>query len=292
LVPHLIILIAGVFACSTAVIMIKACSVDPVLMSAYRLLVAAVALTPLFVRDLRRHRKVYTRRDVARTFLPGLLLGVHFISWIAAARMTWAANSSLIVNLVPVVMPFLLIVVVGERITKGEIVGTAAALAGLLLLVTADYRADLEHFRGDLLCFVSMLFFAVYLVLARRNRKRVPSMCLYVVPLYYFAGAFCLVTALAFGKNPVQAYSNRDILLVLGTGLIPTVLGHSTLNYSLKHLRGQVVSIVNMGQFVFAAIMAFFLLDELPRLVFYPASILLVVGSIIAVGSMPKESSA
>jgi len=56
---HLLLLLVGVFACSTAVIMIKACSEDAVLLSAYRLLIAAIALTPVFWRDYRRHRDRY-----------------------------------------------------------------------------------------------------------------------------------------------------------------------------------------------------------------------------------------
>lgn len=288
---HLSILILGVFACSTAVIMIKMCTVDPVLLASFRLLVASITLTPLFLRDLHAHRGRYTQRDLARTFLPGALLAVHFITWIIAARMTVAANASLIVNLVPVVMPFLLIAVVGERINRGEIIGTGTAMAGLFLLTVADYKLDRGHFWGDVLCFVSMLFFAVYLVLARRNRKLVPTMWLYVVPIYYLAGILCLVAALATGANPFQVYSVRNIQLILGLGLIPTVIGHSTLNYALKHLRGQIVSIVNMGQFIFAGTMAYFLLDEFPKPTFYPACLLLVTGCAIAIRSTPQDQS-
>jgi drug/metabolite transporter (DMT)-like permease len=286
---QLFVLGLGVFACSTAVIMIKMCSVEPVLLSAYRLLVAAVALTPLFARDFGRHRASYSSRDLRRTVVPGILLAVHFITWIMAARMTDAANASLIVNLVPVVMPFLMIALVGERINLGEIAGTLAALVGLVILTGADYQLDREHFWGDMLCLVSMLFFATYLALARRNRQLVPTTWLYAVPLYYLAGLLCLAAALVAGINPMRAYSASDVALVLGLGLVPTVLGHSILNYALKHLRGQVVSIVNMGQFAFAGAMAYFLLGEVPKLAFYPACALLVLGCILAVRSTPAR---
>jgi len=105
---NVLILLLGVFACSTAVIMIKASGEHAVLLSSYRLFIGAVALTPLFLRDLRRHRDSFRLRDLRRSVIPGLLLGAHFISWIIAARMTTATNASLIVNLVPVAMPFFL----------------------------------------------------------------------------------------------------------------------------------------------------------------------------------------
>ena len=290
---HLVILVCGVFFCSTAVIMIKACSVDPLLLSAYRLAVAVIVLTPLFLRDLARHRGAFGKRELKMTLLPGLLLAIHFMTWIIAARMTSAANASLIVNLVPVVMPFLLVILVGERITAGELFGTALAMTGLLMLSLFDYHLDMTHFKGDMLCFFSMFFFAIYLVLARKNRKHVPTVWLYLVPLYALASVFCFIVALC-RVNPIQPYSVKDIVLILGLGLLPTVIGHSTLNYSLKHLRGQVVSIVNMGQFLFAGVLAFFLLNEVPKPVFYPASVLLVAGVIFAVrsghhGTMRKD---
>ena len=52
--------------------------------------------------------------------------------------------------------------------------------------------------------------------------------------------------------------------------LVPTIIGHSILNYSMKHLRGQVVSILNVLQFVSAGIMAYFIRDEVPAATLYP----------------------
>ena len=46
------ILVFGVFACSTAVIMIKACTVPPTLLAAYRLFVAAAVLTIPAIDDV------------------------------------------------------------------------------------------------------------------------------------------------------------------------------------------------------------------------------------------------
>ena len=281
MITDIAFLVIGVFACSTAVIFIKESHEHAILLSSYRLLVAAAALTPVFIRDYRRHRDSYTRAHLRACLLPGLMLGLHFISWIIGARMTDAVNASLIVNLVPIAMPFLMLVMVHEKLTRGELLGTVLAIGGLLLLSAADYKLDREHFWGDVLCFVSMLLFAFYLALARKNRH-FQSTWLYVVPLYYVAGIFCFIVALFF-VNPVKPYPMREIGLVLALGIIPTVVGHSILNHSLKHLRGQVVSIVNMGQFIFAGIMAYIFLEEIPVLSFYLACVLVVTGTYTAI---------
>ncbi len=279
---RILLLIFGIFCCSTAVLMIKASRVDPILLSALRLAVAVIALTPLFLSDLKKHRDAYSWRQVRATLLPGAVLAAHFISWIIGARMTPAANSTLIVNFIPIVMPFMLLGAVGERLTRNEWLATAIALIGVLLLVGSDFNVSAQHFWGDVICFGSMLAVTCYLVLGRRN-AHFPSLWLYVVPLYAFSAVCCAITWLIFGSGGVPGvFNGREILLVLGLGLIPTVMGHSILNISMKHLRGQVVSIINMGQFIFAGVLAFLIFREIPHWSFYAAGALIVGGAILA----------
>jgi len=280
-------LVVGVYACSTAVIMVKACSVHPVLLAAYRQLLAAVVLAPVFLRDLRRNRGRYRLAHLRRTLLPGILLAAHFISWIFGARRTLAANASLIVNMVPIAMPFLLYLLVRERLNRGEWMGTAVALAGVAVLAGGDFNIAPVYFFGDLVCFVSMILYAGYLALGRRNRD-FPTIWLYVVPLYFVGGTACLATSL-FLVSPLAIDSTKDVLLTVGLAVIPTVIGHSIMNFSMKHFRGQVVGITNLSQFIFAAVMAFFLLGETPQRVFYVACVLVVAGVVLALRSAPRQ---
>ncbi len=99
-----------------------------------------------------------------------------------------------------------------------------------------------------------------------------------------------MIVALFF-VNPIQPYSGRDVLLILGLGIIPTVIGHSLVNNAMKHFRGQIVSIINMGQFVFAGIMAFLLWGEVPAKTFYVAAALLGVAAWVAVGGAISQKS-
>ena len=271
----------SVFAVSTAVIMIKASTLHPVLLASLRLLVATVVLSPVFIRDLRKHRATYTWAHARASIVPGLVLAAHFISWIVAARMTPTANASLIIGLVPIAMPFLLAVLVRERLTRNEILATVVALCGVVFLTATDLNLAPQYFWGDVLCFVSMLFYAFYMALGRKNRHH-PTVWLYLVPLYLVAGLVCFVIALFF-VNPFQAYSTQDVLLILGLGIIPTVIGHSLVNYAMKHFRGQIVSIINMGQFIFAGMMAYLFFGEVPRWTFYIASALLVLSAWIVI---------
>jgi len=285
-----LLLTLGVFACATAVIMIKAGTVAPVPLAGYRLLVAAAVLAPLFARDLKRHRNRYTRRHLLRTLLPAVLLATHFISWIFAARLTLAANANLVVNLVPVVMPFLLYLLVRERLTRGELVGTMVAMLGVTFLAGGDYHISREYFLGDVVAFGSMILFAGYLALGRRNRD-FPTIWLYVVPVYLFGGLLCVAAAVV-SRRDMSVPSDWDWLMVAGLGVVPTVVGHSILNYSMKHIRGQAVSVANLGEFIFAGIMAAAWLGERPGWNFYIACVLTVGGAVWALKAQPRPGAA
>ena len=122
-----LLLLVGVFACSMAVIFIKASAVDPVLLSSFRLLAAAALLFPLFVRARRRYPAFGLGRapPLGRA---GLRAGGAFRDWVIGARSTLAANASLIVNMVPLAMPFFLFFIAGERIARVELFATALGL--------------------------------------------------------------------------------------------------------------------------------------------------------------------
>lgn len=283
-------LLFGVFACSTAVIMIKISTVHPVLLSGYRQVIAALILLPLFLRDVRRHRDTYTWSHLLRVALPAFMLAAHFVSWTLGARLTSAANASLIVNLIPVAMPFLMFAVAREVVNRGEIAGTLVAIVGLLVLAAGDVSLSQEHMVGDVTCFVSMLLFASYLALARSN-KDFPTIWTYVVPMYFIGGVMCLAAA-AFVTPVTEVFPLNEYLWLVLLAIVPTIFGHSILNYSLKRMRGQLVAVCNLAQFIFAAILAFFLLDELPAWTFYLASALIVVGAVITIRAYPEEGDA
>ena len=277
----IVYLVLGVFACSTSVIMIKESAEQPLLLAAYRLLIAAVILSPWYFRDLKNHRGSYQAAHLGATVVPAVFLALHFISWIIGARMTTATNATLIVNMVPIAMPFFLFFLFREKLNRGEILGTFLSLLGTVILTAADFRLSDENFRGDLLSFISLVLMTYYMVLARKNRS-IPTIYLYLVPLYFIAGIFCLAAAVFF-INPIKSYTLKDILLILGLGIVPTVFGHSLINYCMQQLRGQIVSLATPSQFIFAGIMAYFFFSEIPKWTFYISSILILAGIFTAI---------
>jgi drug/metabolite transporter (DMT)-like permease len=286
----IVLLVFGVVCGATAVLMIKASQLHPAVLATHRLLLAALLLSPLYFHLAGKHRATYSVRHLRLVFLPALTLALHFITWAQGAKLTQAANASLIVNLVPVAMPFLLYFTAREVITRNEVLGTLVALAGVVLLTASDVTISPKYLQGDLICFGSMILVAFYLVQGRVSRQ-FPSIWLYLVPLYAIAGAICFLISLLVA-DPLSRHAPRDYLLSLGLAAVPTVMGHSIMNLSMQRLRGQIVSVVNLTQFLFAGALAYLLFGEEPHRVFYIAGALVVSGAVIVIRAMPAQSVA
>lgn len=291
---HVGLLLVGVMAAASAVILIRLSESGPVQLSATRLLLAAMVLLPLAVRDWWASPVGWSELFY-RTWPGAVFLALHFVAWAAGARMTLAANASLVVNLVPIAMPFMLIPFVSDRIGRREVVGTVVALLGVAVLCVPEARFDASTLGGDLMCLLAMLLATAYLIAGKLNRGPLPLM-LYLVPLYAMAGALCwggavIVHWMGLPGQGLVWPGGREWLILVGLALIPTVIGHSALNSAMKHLRPQVVAVLNMGQFVFAGGLAFVLFRELPATRFYPAAGLVLLGGAVCLGVLRLRAS-
>lgn len=282
-------LLTGVIACSTSVLWIKMSRVDPILLTGLRLLVAVALLGPFAYRDWRRHRASLDWSHLRDAAIPGVVFALHLITWNIGIRLTLATNGSLIVNLTPIVTPFLLLALLGERVTRREVLATLLGLMGLIVLFVSDFQLSADTFRGDLICFGAMLLMAIYLTLGRKFRHH-PTNLLYVTPLYATASALAFAaTPLAGPTEPLSFWAEAPWVLLLA--LLPTLVGHSLINGAMRELRGQVVSVVNTTQFLSAGLLAWAFLGEQPAPSFYvAAALVLAAGLIVAgVGSGPAR---
>jgi drug/metabolite transporter (DMT)-like permease len=287
-----LLLIFGVFCGSTAIIMIKASTEQPMLIASFRLLIAALVLSPFFFRDLHTFRATYGWKQLGWSIVPAVILAINFMLWVIGGRMTQVASASLISNLTPFAMPFFLWFIYKEKVRRMEVVGTIFTLSGLAILGAFSVSLSQTNFFGDLICFISMLCFACYLVLGRKNSSQL-SLWLYMVPLYFIAGLICLICALPF-VNPIKAYTLPNILYMIGLGLIPTVFGHTILNYSMKFFRGQVVSVTNLCQPLFSSFLGFLIFGERPQLILYFSAGFILIGVLIVLfsGYAKREDAA
>ncbi len=274
-------LLIGLLAGSGTVLFFKASIMEPVTLAAFRLLIAAFVLSPVYILKLRKNPGYFNYRQLKKSLLPGVFLAIHFVLWIIGGRMTPAVNATMISNLFPVIMPFLLFFHFKEKISRNETIATLIIIGSLVILLFFDFDNNPEFFIGDIVCFVGMIFVALYMIQARIH-KDTPDIYLYIVPVYFVAGIMCLITAVIL-EDPFRVYQLKEYLLALGLGLIPTVIGHSSYNYAMRYIRGQVVAIIMSTMFIFSGIWAYFLFNEIPGIPFIVISVLIFASTMFVI---------
>jgi len=256
---------------------------DPAYLAGMRLLMAAIMLMPLFVRDWKRYAHVKLMKMMWVSLPAGLFLALHFISWNEGIRRTLAAHGTLIVNMVPVALPIMLWLTHRERVNRAEVIATLVSLAGIVWLAIEDYHFSPDYVVGDVTCFGSMLLFAAYLSLGRKNRNS-ESIFIYIVPVYLIASVICILVSLR-RVDLILQNEPSDYLMAFLLALIPGTIGHTLINYAMRHLRGQIVGVMNVGQFLFAGIIGYLFFEEIPKPTFYIVSVFIVMSCALAIFS-------
>lgn len=168
-----------------------------------------------------------TRKDMGTLFLGSLLgVGINQAAFIAGLQLTTATNASIVITITPILAMIISFFILKEPITFKKAGGVILGLIGVLsvILTTEISIASREaSMIGDLLCVVSSLSYAFFLVLTRGISKRYSSitimkwMFLFSAVLFMPLGYKDVVSAKIFTDGTAVAWSSYIYLLVGAT---------------------------------------------------------------------------
>jgi len=209
--------------------------------------------------------------------LSGLLLAAHFWTWIASLRFTTVASSVVLVSLKPIFVWALAAVWLHEHPSRREAWGIGIAVVGATLIGIGDARLSLGALGGDALALAGALTAAGYYVIGRRVRATV-GVWTYASIVYAVAAVTLLAVALARGI-PLTGFAGRDWAVFGALAAGPMLVGHTGMNYALKHYRATTVNVAALGEPVGATIIAWLWLHESPP-------VLALIGGAVVIGGI------
>jgi drug/metabolite transporter (DMT)-like permease len=269
-------LAVGLVSVSFAAIFIKligsAGSVHPIVIAAWRLIITAMVIVPVGVGALRGRLWEVIKKHGRILAVGGLLLGFHFIFWIASLSFTSVASSVVIVCTNPIWVGLASHFILKERPGRNEVIGIALAVVGAVIIGWGDFAVSHRALFGDVLALCGAFFASGYILLGRRVRADV-SLLEYITPVYTAAALVVVPIVLALGL-PLKGYSTQIYLLFAALAVIPQLIGHTSFNWALKYVTATVVAITILGEPVISTILAFFILHE-------SVTVLVVVGGVI-----------
>ena len=204
-----------------------------------------------------------TKRDLPLVLLSSASLSVHFWAWILSLEYTSVASSVVLVTTSPFLVAIASRVFFAEPVYKYTFVGIAVGIAGGVILAVGDAGGESEIL-GDLLAFAGAVAIVGYMLAGRRLRRHVPALS-YNSAVYSVTAVILLIAAILAG-DPFTGYTPQTYLWLAMVALVPQVIGHSLLNWSLAHVTATAVAIAVMAEPVIATAAAVIILGEAPPL--------------------------
>ncbi|MCW4049582.1 MAG: DMT family transporter [Candidatus Bathyarchaeota archaeon] len=261
--PPRLALVISIVAVSTASILIRWTVAPPIIIAAYRMVLSTLILSPFFLANegIEKLRGVGTRTLLGLMGV-GIVLAVHFASWITSLSLTSVASSVIFVHIDPVFVAVISHFMLKERINSRVLAGIVTALLGATIIAIGDAGLGEMNLYGDALALVGGVMLGIYILGGRFFRKNL-DLTTYVTPVYATAALFLVVSAIVMGE-PFTGYSLRDYGLFLAIAVVPMIFGHTVYNWALKYIEAPIVSISLLGEPVGASILAILFLDEVP----------------------------
>ena len=242
--------------------------------------------------------KKLDKQSVGLIFISAFLLALHFASWISSLEYTNVISSVVLVTTTPIwvaaISPWLL----KEKVPNRFLIGLVIAFLGIILLnitsfsshLTNEYENSLNNqnaiMLGNSLALVGAVCAAGYVVIGRILRKQLSTEA-YVLGIYSISGIILAFFAILTVENFIVA-NLSDLKWLLLMALIPQVIGHSLLNWSLGVLPAHYVAISLLGEPIGSSILAIFFLKETPSINEVISSAVILLGIIIAI-TKPKK---
>src|SRR5947199_877346 len=237
----------------------------------------------------RQHLLAAPRSLLPLMTLSGLLLALHFWSWIASLRFTTVASSVVLVSLKPVFAWGIAAAWLREHPTRAEAWGIALAVIGASLIGVGDARLSSGALGCDVLALLGALTGAGYYVIGRRVRQTV-GIWRYATAVYAVAAAALALLALA-RSMPLVGFARRDWTVFGAMAAGPMLIGHTGMNYVLRHFRATTVNVAALGEPVGASVIAWLVpaIHEVPRPLALGGGVLVLIGIGLSLGAGSGE---
>ncbi len=275
----------AVAAISTSGILIRFTSAPPLQTAAYRMTIAGLLLLGVALVAQRRDLARLGRRTWTVLIVAGVLLGVHFALWTTALFATSVASAVLLVDTHPVIVTLGGLLFLGETPRLALWAAIGLTLAGTLIIAGGDLDLGPTAVVGDAMAFAASLAFAGYLLIGRWARPSL-GIAAYTGVVYSLAG-LTLVVMTILGGVPLLDVAPRDAAIWLLLVLLPTLGGHTVINWTLRYLPVSVVGVSIVGEPVVTTLLAWLILQEPPAMAALIGGAMTLTGVGLALGREP-----
>ena len=254
----------GVLGVSASAILVRFSQAPSGVTAAYRLGWTVLLLLPVVLLRCRAELRRVTARDLVLCGASGVLLALHFLTWLESITRPRGASPRVVVTTVvfyPAVGFAVFLLLKNPRLGVWAIL-LAFGGSALLALSGGGGAGELS---GNLLALAAASAAAVYTLIGRIQRGHLSTtVYTFLTFLTYLACFLTLLLGTAAAGTPLTGYGGREWLIGLALAVLCTLLGHSLFSWCLKYLSPSYVSAAKLCEPVFSSLAAIPLFGEVP----------------------------
>lgn len=203
----------------------------------------------------------------------GIFVLFHFET---AAYQHYAAAGVVVVLMASAAVSAILLgrIFLQDTISANSIVGAALAIAGVMVIFGADLLQGFT-LQGAMLASIAGCGYGAFSVAMKR--MRVSGGLYFTRQLLFFGSLYLLMPAAADGFQ-IGKLSMLAIGALLALAALPTILGFFCTTKAIEYLKPSQVQALELTEPLFAALLAFVVLNEVPRDSLYAGGALIIVG--------------
>ena len=235
-------------------------SIEPATFSAVRMLLAAVAVTPLVFLGKGKEisdKRAYRKNTIVGGILCGLCLGTATIFQQVGIVQTSAGKAGFITAMYMLLVPVINLILFRK---KSPVVVWIAVLIGILGMYLLCINEEFSLSRGDALVSVCALIFSFHIICTDHFVQNANPIGMSVIQLYVTALLSAAVAA--FTENPSWNDVRAAIIPILYCGLGSGAIGYTLQIVAQKFTEPAVASLLMSLEAVFAVLGGTLILGE------------------------------
>ncbi len=260
--------------------------ISPLLFITIRFVIAGIILFPFMLK------KSFDKKSVLSGILLGVLLFLGFALQTVGLKYTAATKSGFLTGTAVILVPVLQFLIEKRPPKKGVIIGAIVVMLGVtflssggssVLTLLSDFGTNFNF--GDGLTLLCAIFFALYIIYIDMETTKYDFGILLFLQIVTVA-FLGIIFSFLFNQIGIEeikiSISNKSLFAVFYTSVFATLITTALQTKYQKNVTPAKAGIIFAFEPLFAAIFAFFLLDEKLSNFGYIGAALIILGLIIS----------
>lgn len=192
----------------------------------------------------------------------GFCYALHFGAWVWSLGLTSVIASATLVTTTPIMLGFIGLFSGKDRPSLRLLLSGLVASIGIIIFIFDPQSGAKSKWVGDLLALLGALAMVPYLLVTRKKEASIKIAPFSLVSTTVGAAVLWSLALISIDQADFILANGKQLYALIGTALVPQLIGHSALTISLRYFTPTEVGIATLLEPIGASFIAWLLIAE------------------------------